>query len=180
MTDSEIAELLDAVDTRIRRATRQAQAYGVVTQTSPLRVRLNDDTADVPVDLQLAGTAVVGDTVGLVRLGRDWASLGAIDTDWQTPTFQNDWAEYADANYGTVRYRKVGGLVFIRGLIADGTLGAVAFTLPVGYRPAQHHIFASVSAGAFVELRVLNNGDVLPLGGNTAWFSVRCQFVAEG
>lgn len=52
---------------------------------------------------------------------------------WTTPTYQNGWVEYAPGR--GAQYRKIGDIVYIRGVIKSGTAGMAAFTLPVGFRP---------------------------------------------
>lgn len=61
------------------------------------------------------------------------ASISVIPTAWTTPTYQNGWVEYA-AGRGA-QYRKIGDIVYIRGIIKNGTAGLTAFTLPSGFRP---------------------------------------------
>jgi hypothetical protein len=73
---------------------------------------------------------------------------------WIAPTFTNSWVDYG-SGFQTVGYRKVGDVVQLRGLMKNGTLGASAFTLPVGYRPTANILLtgltsahASVTTGA--------------------------------
>jgi hypothetical protein len=70
-----------------------------------------------------------------------WSDLPypAADTAWKIIgtdiALQNGWVNYGTP-YGPGRYRKlVSGLVIMDGLIQSGTIGAAAFTMPVGYRP---------------------------------------------
>jgi len=52
-------------------------------------------------------------------------------TPWTGVTFQNGWVNYG--GYQAAQYRKIGDIVYLRGVIGNGT--GVAFTLPVGFRP---------------------------------------------
>jgi hypothetical protein len=121
----------------------------------------------------------------------DIPGLVAADTSWTIPTLLNGWVQYADP-YGPVRFRKLAsGLVVINGLMASGTAGATAFTLPVGYRPgpqvgggARDHIYqCAVGGGVQAEAcRIHSNGDVRPQGAATsAWIDMSgCMFWAGG
>lgn len=60
------------------------------------------------------------------------------DTGWLTVTLQNGWAQYNDANFGStfVLYRRIAGIVFMRGLLASTSASSgVAFNVPAGFRP---------------------------------------------
>ena len=67
---------------------------------------------------------------GVPGVGRDrWHYVGAAGE----PPFQNNWVNYAawaDAAYR----RDEDGIVWLKGLIRNGTVPATAFTLPPGYR----------------------------------------------
>lgn len=61
-----------------------------------------------------------------------WHIVGAAGE----PAFQNSWVNFG-APYGSMRFRKYpDGRVRIAGCCKTGATGTVAFTLPVGYRPA--------------------------------------------
>lgn len=59
----------------------------------------------------------------------------AAPTPWVNLPFQNSWANYGTYQTGT--YRKVGDIVYLRGTLRPGALGAgmVLFSLPAGFRP---------------------------------------------
>jgi hypothetical protein len=66
-----------------------------------------------------------------------------IPTAWTTPTFINGWVQYA--SYQLVRYRKVGDIVQLQGLINGGSKTAAAmFVLPTGFRPPNRCLFNTV------------------------------------
>ena len=86
-------------------------------------------------------------TIGDIKLGNGvtaWASLpfvtGAtryvtVPTAWVIPTYATGWAAYG-AGYSVPGYRKIGDVVYLRGLIvASAGVGQPMFTLPVGFRP---------------------------------------------
>lgn len=67
--------------------------------------------------------------------GTNWNTI-LVAAAWQTPTFQNSWVNFVpDGGQQTVKYRKVGDMIQLRGSCGNGTAGTI-FTLPTGYRPA--------------------------------------------
>lgn len=112
----------------------------------------------------------------------DWVSLERVRfptdvSDWTIPTLTNSWVVYSGAWLGPMYWKDDAGVVHLAGLIKDGTIGAAAFTLPVGYRPRQHAVVGAISnnAGTLTPSQVSINsasGTVtLATGGNT-WFSL--------
>jgi len=129
-----------------------------------------------PADVALA--AVVG---AATTAARGDHTHKVADSGWLTPTLLNGWAVY-DATFGNAAmYRKIGPIVFLRGLIRSGTMGATAFNLPAGYRPGIRMLFGIDSGGAYVHGRVdvHVNGDVVPVGGQNAYFQISCAFPAD-
>jgi len=88
---------------------------------------------------------------------------------WIAPTFLNGWVNFGSGQQ-VAQYRKVGDLVYLRGVVKSGTLGASAFNLPAGYRPPLDLAFAVSSAGAFGNIAVNATGDVIPANGNVVSF----------
>lgn len=87
-------------------------------------------------------------------------------------TLENSWVDWGGA-YAPARYMKTHeGLVLLEGLIKDGTLGQPAFTLPVGFRPAEQKIFAVISNALLGLVEVKTNGHVVPQVGSTTYFSL--------
>jgi phage minor structural protein len=86
-----------------------------------------------------------GDTNGLPAIGvLDDIFLGArlnvsaISTEsYRDAIMQNGWVQYGADNYPAQYQKDPMGKVHIRGRIKDGLSGAVAFTLPAGYRPSR-------------------------------------------
>lgn len=92
---------------------------------------------------------------------------------WITPTLNAGWSQYG-APWGTtpaVGFRRSGNRVEGQGLII-GPNGAVAFTLPAGYRPVRDIIRAATAGGAFSEIRILSNGNVFWTGNSAAYASL--------
>lgn len=103
-----------------------------------------------------------------------------IDTGWLTPTMENGWVDY-DSTWAPVRYRKIGNIVFLRGLIKNGTLAQNMFVLPAGYRPLINLLFACESADVLCRMNVNSTGAVVNgAGGTTTWISLNnIVFVAD-
>lgn len=91
---------------------------------------------------------------------------------FNAPGLLNSWANFGGAYNPAGYYKDKQGIVHLRGLLASGIIGSSAFTLPVGYRPANTEMFPTVSNGAFGVARVLNTGDVVPFSGSNAFFSL--------
>ena len=80
------------------------------------------------------------------------------DTSWTAVTFQNSWANLA--SYVT-QYRRLGATVALAGAATGGTAATVAFTLPVGYRPAAKCNFApATSSSTICYVQVATTGTV--------------------
>lgn len=109
------------------------------------------------------GTIVIGESAQIQRGGTLWYSV----------TFQNSWANYG-GGYSAVQYRKLpSGLVTLRGLMRNGTVGSPAFTLPTGYRPGDKHIFGTISNGAIGRVDIDTDGTVTPVSPSvTTWVTV--------
>jgi hypothetical protein len=101
-----------------------------------------------------------------------WLFLG-VDTPFGT-----SWVDYG-STYAGARYRKINNVVYIEGLVKNGTIGQSIFTLPVGYRPYGRIMFATVSNNLFGRLDILSDGTVMPQVGNSSYFSISCSFVAH-
>ena len=126
--------------------------------------------AKVVIQNGAAGDAVFHvDDVTVSNVGEAWRSVGAGGVE---PAFTNSWVNYGSPHQ-VARFRKnPGGKVEIQGLIRSGTLSAAAFTLPVGYRPPADMDTATDANGAFGRLVIQSNGQVLPVSGSNAWFSI--------
>lgn len=122
-----------------------------------IRAIMHSPTAEAPIQSVLLGRQ------GGIPSGRleNWHEIGATDE----PAFQNSWVNFS-GSFASAAFRKLPtGLVVIKGIIKDGTNGTIAFTLPVGYRPALTHIMGGRdNAGAF-RVDIQPDGDVKIGGG---------------
>jgi hypothetical protein len=91
----------------------------------------------------------------------------------------NGWVNYGAPYPNVASAKSASGIVFVRGAIKSGTIGAVAFTLPVGSRPAFDSIHAVyTSASTIGYIRVFVDGSVEVIAGNAAFVYLDISFVA--
>ena len=98
----------------------------------------------------------------------DWHFVGS--TNDYGVTFSNSWANVGGASDPPAAFMKDKmGFVHLIGRIDTGTTGTVAFTLPVGYRPAYHNVQIVSNnnggpgpGGATVRIDLTTNGNVTP------------------
>lgn len=89
------------------------------------------------------------------------------------PSLVNSWVNYDASTYSPVGYYKdQDGLVHLRGLIKNGTIGAICFALPAGYRPAFSLNIATASNAAFALCTIDTSGNVTAFSGSNTWFSL--------
>lgn len=98
-------------------------------------------------------------------------STNISDSGWQTvSSFANS---YTGSN---VAYRKLNGVVYMRGRVNGGTAGAGAFTLPSGYRPSTIEAVIPVQQYGTSNINYVTigtDGVVVP-NGTSAWLSGVC------
>lgn len=143
--------------------TRAAALGGVIVATSGI-----PPTTNLYAGLPLWTT----DTKSFyVYNGSTWDLVSSVATTWTAPTLTNSWQNFGGA-YAGAAYRKVGDMVQLRGLIKLGTIGAAAFTLPVGFRPPADLLFSSADAGVVGEILVTSGGAVTPSNTNNTYQSL--------
>lgn len=142
-----------------------------------------DAQAAVYAKLQeLMGAKLLEDTPEATQedIDQSWQDLATCiaelitPDEWTTPEeMTNSWADLGGV-YTTAAYRKDGaGLVHLKGVIAGGTVGQAAFTLPEGYRPLERFTFVALSTGATGRVGVSPEGNVVPESPSTSgWVSL--------
>lgn len=104
--------------------------------------------------------------------GRLMAGNGDLLDPWRIPGYLNGYVTY-DGTYTPARYRKLGHVVHLQGMVRSGTTGTPIFTLPTGYRPNYRLLMRAISADVAARVDILTNGDVLhQSGGSNAWVSL--------
>lgn len=160
-----------------------------VTQVSPLLVRV-DGASTASTAESFGAPPLVGARVLVATLGSSLiVTGGAADPGWHVvgdagePAFTNAWVAYS-ASYKP-RYRKsADGLVTVAGITRNGTMGAAAWTMPVGYRPGDASAdFPVVSyngtAYIFGQVYVLATGAVVPQTGSNVQMDLNFSYYAE-
>ncbi|KAB8156118.1 hypothetical protein EZY14_002560 [Kordia sp. TARA_039_SRF] len=98
------------------------------------------------------------------------------DSGWQNASLLNGIQNYSVGSYGNARYRKKDGVVFIEGLVRNGTPTpgqTDIFVLPVGYRPSKRLILSTIVSGnVMVRLDISATGEVTCYDYNTSWTSI--------
>lgn len=122
--------------------------------------------------------------------------LVVIGKGWLTPTLSDDFVLYDTGPASAVRYRKVGGIVEIRGavkpvaVIAGSNTASTIFTLPEGYRPDSiiralcqgsggYHWMLTVNAAGAVSFSRYSDGNVFVDTPTTAWLPFQLTFIAD-
>jgi hypothetical protein len=111
----------------------------------------------------------------MTRAGSTWVVNGDVDgsPDWIAPTLLNSWGNYGGI-WETAGYRRVAGVVYIRGLVTGGAVSSVIFNLPAGYRPSSDaHVPAMGQGSSFSPINIFANGNVTQNAGATGYISLR-------
>lgn len=98
-----------------------------------------------------------------------------LPTAWvNVSVFTNSWVAFGGSEQ-VPRYRKIGDIVHVEGLMKSGTSGG-AFTLPSGFRPLLNVYFTSNANGSFGSFLVTSAGVLQVLNGSNVYYSVCCSF----
>lgn len=139
---------------RVRELERLGVRFrqGEITDDSPLSVAVGGETTAYTgvTQLETAGPLQTGDIVAVLVWAGDLLIVGRMSSPdaWHDvgtgsePAFTNSWVNHA--SLASARFtRDADGTVHVEGCIKNGTNGASAFTLPIGYRPGRDLIFAA-------------------------------------
>lgn len=102
------------------------------------------------------------------------------DTGWVTMTLVAGTASYGSP-WGDPSYRKIGSVVYLRGLIAGTANNVVFTTLPAGFRPSVRLLISvQINPNVIGRLDIYTNGNLYPSITNGAWLSLHgISFVAD-
>lgn len=97
---------------------------------------------------------------------------GVIGSEWTGLSFNAGWANY-DAGWVQGSYKKVGDLVFVRGLIkrVSGSDANIAL-LPAGFRPTNSHMITAWSDTGVARIDINSLGQITLVSGGTGWLSL--------
>lgn len=150
--------------------------WATVTGISPLQIRLDGDTtplALIPDSLVDPTEMVVGQRVRVELATRKCVVHGVAnaaslqrDTGWITIT----------NTLGTVYYRRLNGVTYLRGRTTPTATGQTQFTLPAGFRPIDDFSVQADRGGTPVRAVIYATGAVQYSSGggsaNILWASV--------
>ena len=101
--------------------------------------------------------------------------------DWTAFSMENDWITYGSV-FGTPRYRRVNGIVYVEMLVkkASGTATGTICTLPVGFRPSVKLITCqSMNPSIYSRIDIGSDGQISPIVASISWTGVVASFPAE-
>jgi hypothetical protein len=103
------------------------------------------------------------------------------NTGWITPTLDNGWVAYG-AGFEGPQYCRINGIVYLQGMVKNGTSATQIFALPVGFRVAgDRRAFAvATDATGVGRVDVYSSGSVAHAVGLTGYVSLSgIHFPAE-
>lgn len=144
-----------------------------VSYTSP------NTTITIENDVVLANAAITSPYYSKAYnpQGHEW------NEGWHTvQTFLNSWVNHSPDIFNSAAYFKdLFGVVHLKGLVKDGTIGQAIFTLPEGYRPSKRELFVTISTNAIGKIYIHTDGNVSAEIGNNTYFSLDgVTFRADG
>ena len=145
-----------------RKPSTETWFWGTVTSVGPLLVRPDGETLALPVSPEsLVDDIQVGDRVRchLYKTQLVLAGKARSASEWTALPLSNLWVPYP--GFSTPLYKKENGIVYIKGLVKDGTitLNTTIATLPVGHRPSETMVLATVQGGnTFARIDITNTG----------------------
>jgi len=174
-----IVEMLSSTDAPIDPNVQQAQrSIEELWSQLPLAPNLSDIGARLDV---LEGLIQASPDFALVlrrveevesQLIEPKAAAASVLEQWNAPTLGNSWVNAGGSLNPAGYWKDPIGIVHVRGVIASGTINSMAFTLPVGYRPANTERLVAISNDAIGRLEISNAGAVTPVIGSNVYFSL--------
>ncbi|MCP4707331.1 MAG: hypothetical protein GY869_01790 [Planctomycetes bacterium] len=92
---------------------------------------------------------------------------------WQIPSLLNGWINYGSGYNPTQYFKDSNGIVHLRGVVKNGSIGTTIFNLPAGNRPEFTELQAAIATTSTIaRIEILSNGDVKLVVGNAAGISL--------
>ncbi len=118
-------------------------------------------------NLTVQGNLTVGGTLDVPG--------GIVQEGWTSPSgnYQNGWMPYGDGYNSFGYFKDRCGIVHLRGLVKNGSIGQSIFTLPNGYWPENREIHCvRTHPQDSARVDILPNGQILPVSGSPPWISL--------
>jgi hypothetical protein len=135
-------------------------------------------TTSVPTAAQVKVSKVTSSGTAITAVENyqvQWINVGELGA----PAYTNSWVTYG-APYPPTRFCKRNGIVYVEGLVKNGSaITAAIFTLPTGYRPNGDIYLAAASNSLLGTWVILATGNVAPVTGSTTWFGINHSFPAD-
>ena len=110
----------------------------------------------------------------------------AADTGWVDASLINGWIQFDITTHGPISYRRIDGLIHIRGIATQPTGASQtlpAFVLPTGFRPVRKVILSGMTGAGTARYDIEPGGNgIYPLGfgaGANQWASFHAVFPAD-
>ena len=128
------------------------------------------------IDYRAGTSGVVAKASGTNYLALNTMYYPASHTGWANLSMANGWQAYGNI-HSTPQYTKssVDNVVTLKGLLSKPSASVydqAMAVLPVGSRPKQRILTASVSNGQYTRLDIMPNGEIRSMGGTNNWFSI--------
>lgn len=170
----------------------QVRTRGSSTTSGPL--------SDGFSDWSLSATLTTSDDRKVtmrMNLSTGLPEVNVTDDSWKSPTLLNGWVNFG-GTYQTARYCKRGGVVYVEGLVKNGSGGAAILNLPDKHRP-EATLLRTVITGSMTTLNasagtdhthlltdvggrvnVLANGDIVADAGmSNSYVSIDLSFPVD-
>jgi hypothetical protein len=111
------------------------------------------------------------------RAVEQWHQVGATNE----PGFQNGWTNDGTFTTSTTAfYKDPWGVVHLKGLVKNGTVGSAIFALPCGYGTSERQIHTTLSVNNVARVDIVpeecgdgrHSASVVPVTGSNAWISL--------
>lgn len=136
----------------------------------------NIHLSDVTKSTQLTDmpATLVGGAGKMLKVNVGGTAYELVETiaGWIAPTLLNSWVNYGSGYNPAGYYKDALGVVHLRGMLKNGTIGLQMFILSAGYRPPYLELLTATSNGAAAYLNVGTDGQVVPVNGTNAFFSL--------
>lgn len=110
-------------------------------------------------------------TVTVDAKGRVTSASSATTLSFSAASFSNSWVNYGSP-FDNQGYAKDHQRVYLRGVIKSGTVNAIIFNLPAGYRPANRKMLVVITDTGVGRLDILNDGNVYLISGGNGYVNL--------